>query len=341
MKFYAITIKPESGIGTPIKGDTLFGQFCWEVVLDPSLVEGGIDAQLEKYNEKPFLIFSSAFLKLGENEGSPVCALRRPALPTTDKIWTEPKRRLEVFLNRKIEKKKNYILYRYQTKPLKAGTFELLDDQMIYHIVEQQGFYTGSTGIINSKQFMVEVMQPHNTVNRLTGTTGLPPFAPYNCNVIHYIPGIELVLFLLLDEEATDISRVLEALERIGKFGFGRDASIGMGKFTVVDGRQLDLPDFESANARYTLAPCVPEVNKFRETYFRPFVRFGKHGGVLARSDNPFKNPVVMADEGSVFVLSDDDQKPYIGRAVRNVSKVQKNAVVQGYSPCLPIVLEN
>ena len=35
MKLYAIVIETHSGFGTPLKGDTLFGQFCWEVAMDP------------------------------------------------------------------------------------------------------------------------------------------------------------------------------------------------------------------------------------------------------------------------------------------------------------------
>jgi CRISPR-associated protein Csm4 len=77
--------------------------------------------------------------------------------------------------------------------------------------------------------------------------------------------------------------------------------------------------------------------------YFAPFTRFGRHGDVLAKSSNPFKNPVIMADEGAIFMPADLDRtmnKPYIGTAVTNISKAEPNAVTQGYSLYIPVIVE-
>lgn len=40
MKLLEITIKPEAGFGAPLKGDTLFSQFCWQGAYDRSLLDG-------------------------------------------------------------------------------------------------------------------------------------------------------------------------------------------------------------------------------------------------------------------------------------------------------------
>ncbi len=79
MKLYEITIRPTSGFGTALKGDTLFGHFCWQVWHKPSLVKGGLDEQIDVYAEKPFVIFSSAFPKL--DSSSKYYILKRPDLP--------------------------------------------------------------------------------------------------------------------------------------------------------------------------------------------------------------------------------------------------------------------
>jgi CRISPR-associated protein Csm4 len=95
-------------------------------------------------------------------------------------------------------------------------------------------------------------------------------------------------------------------------------------------------------NALYTLAPSVPEANAYRDCLFSPFTRFGKHGDRLATSGIPFKCPILMADEGAVLVPKDgaNPGRPYVGRAVRHISKSEPRAVAQGYAPVIPFKLE-
>ena len=62
----------------------------------------------------------------------------------------------------------------------------------------------------------------------------------------------------------------------------------------------------------------------------------------LANARNPFKNPVIMADEGAVFIPKDKTvlKEPYIGRSISDVSKADQNTVVQGYAPYLLMKME-
>ena len=48
MKTYIVTIKPCSGFGTPIKGDTLFGNICWQIAYHEGLWETSLEKLLEK-----------------------------------------------------------------------------------------------------------------------------------------------------------------------------------------------------------------------------------------------------------------------------------------------------
>ncbi len=190
--------------------------------------------------------------------------------------------------------------------------------------------------------FCMEHVQPHNTINRLTMTTGEVPFVPFSLSSFYYYPETKLALFVLIDEEATDIIRVRTALERIGQFGFGRDASAGMGRFTLEDDNLKEVSAATGDNACYTLAPVIPEEGIYRHSFFTPFTRYGRHGDVLATSPHPFKNPVIMADEGAVFIPVHKEalKKPYWGKPACNVSKTIPQAVVQGYAPCLPFQME-
>lgn len=195
--------------------------------------------------------------------------------------------------------------------------------------------------MVTGEQFIKTLIQPHNTICRLKDTTGTDMFAPYAHRNLFYYPETELVVLVLIDADAAQITKVRNALERIGQWGYGRDASSGLGRFRVKDVRPLGYPACEDANALYALAPMVPESNSFEQAWFTPFIRFGKHGDRYALSRNPFKTPVIMADEGAVFKPSNPSNlaKPYFGQAITDVS-MHPGTLVQGYAPVLPLKLE-
>ncbi len=195
----------------------------------------------------------------------------------------------------------------------------------------------------DSLQLYITHTQPHNTIHRLTGTTGEGQFAPYTQKIMHCFPNLKLAILALIENDKTDIHRVCSALENIGRWGFGRDASIGQGQFKILSNKKISLPNpGPGTNAAYSLAPVVPQKDSFKQAFFRPFIRFGKHGDQLARSGQPFKNPVIMADEGAVFIPRDQAffAKPYMGMAVTGLSKTEPATVMQGYAPYVPFKLE-
>jgi CRISPR-associated protein Csm4 len=68
VKLFVMTLEPQGALGTPLKGDTLFGHFCWQAQYDPDLINDGLESRLRSYAEAPFAVFSSAFPWL---EGAP------------------------------------------------------------------------------------------------------------------------------------------------------------------------------------------------------------------------------------------------------------------------------
>ncbi len=342
MKFFEIIIKPLSPFGTPLKGDTIFGHVCWQAAYDDSLLKGGLEKWVAHYAEKPFAVFSSAWPRL-EDSGKFFYAVKRPDIPTSIIFKSQTAERRKRLEELKENKKKKWLRMKESlslelssecvlgdAQLVKASSMQLTEDtKKIMRMQKKRRFYAGFD-------------QQHNTINRLTMTTGEGMFAPFTEGSLSYYPETELAIFALIDEDATDIDHLCTAFERIGQFGFGKDASTGLGQFTLGDCDEVPLPFCERANACYSLAPTVPEPQKFSDVYFTPFVRFGKHGDRLAKSINPFKNPVIMADDGAVFLTNEGSvfDKPYIGRAVLNVSLSLPQAVVQGYAPYIPFRLE-
>jgi CRISPR-associated protein Csm4 len=344
MKLYEITLEPQGGLGTPLKGDTLFGHFCWQAAHDDQLLQGGLERQLASYPDKPCVVFSSAWPKLLGDQGQTSYAVRRPALPLFH-LFPDPEgpcvQRLQ---ERKQNKGKRWLLLPPDLKPDLAQQDNYLNDKRLLEMLQSQASPEKRRHLrkIDSDKFTVSATQPHNTINRLTGATGTGAFAPYTQEMTYYYPETHLAILVLVNPESTDIGRVALALERIGRFGYGKDASLGQGRFRILGHRELPLPVAGTANACFTLAPCIPEPGAYSETYFLPFVRFGKHGDRLARAAHPFKNPVVMADEGAVLLPRDQSvfDRPYLGRAATGISKAQPGAVAQGYAPYLPLNLE-
>ena len=342
MKLYEIIIKPLSGFGTPLKGDTLFGHFCWQAAYNSLLLEGGLEKWIACYQDRPFAVFSSTCPKFVD-DGKFFYAFKRPELPLSFLFPPSSDDKKEALKEFKENKKKKWMRVDEKLSLTLDSVEYMTDEDLVKASKKQVTKETGKTmrGERHQK-FYADFIQQHNTINRLTMTTGEGVFAPFTETAFFYYPETKLAVFVLIDEEATDIERVRIAMENIGMFGFGRDASTGCGRFDLAEPTELPLPSADSCNACYALAPTVPEKGLFPEHYFTPFVRFGKHGDVLATSENPFKNPVVMADEGAVFMPKNENvfKKPYIGRAVLNTSKSIKQTVVQGYAPYLPFRLE-
>jgi len=342
LKLYEITIKPSSGFGTPLKGDTLFGHFCWQAAYDRELLNGGLERWIACYPDRPFAVFSSAWPKFLDEKGKSTLAVKRPDLPLS-MIFTESAGgRREAIRTRKEKAGKKWLLLDESLRVSLAGPFynnEGLRRKALKEVTSD------TRSVLRGREevtFIKDQEKAHNTINRLTGTTGEGMFSPYTTLNTYFFPETELAVLVLLDIEATGIEKVEEALERIGVMGYGRDASTGCGRFTLGEVEERELPVVEDADACYALGPVVPPPGIFREVFFSPFIRFGRHGDRLATSGNPFRNPVVMADEGAVLIPSGEGvfQRPFIGSAVLDTSKALPETVVQGYAPYLPMKME-
>lgn len=338
MKTYEIIIKPESGFGTPLKGDTIFGHFCWRIAYDSNLSKRGLEELLSLYHATPFAVFSSAYPKIKD-----IYALKMPSVPLSW-LFNLPDNKYENIKKRKELEAKCWMLIQKDRKYPSLVEYEYADNTELLELASNK--LTGKTRKevmrqMKSETYVASFNQSHNTINRLTGTTGEDNFAPFSVKQQIFYPGTELSIFVGIDESMVTIDQIKTGLERIGQTGFGKDASTGLGRFTVCEDAEISLSEFGNDNphACYTLSPSVPQKDTFINMFFSPFTRFGKHGDILAKSRNPFKNPVIMADEGAVLIPKSQEifKKPYIGMAIPDVSRAELKTVVQGYSLYVPV----
>lgn len=299
-------------LGTPLAGDTLFGQVCW--ALREATGEAELTRRLDGYTQgQPWLVVSDGF---------PATYLPKPTLPQHFEPQADP-------AARKAAKKKHWIPLTRAREALATLLASAVDDATAY----------GAAPFSS--------VQPHNTLNRLTGTTGEGAFAPYTMPQSFHARGQRVEVYLVLDEDRISSEETGRMLAAIGASGFGRDASIGLGKFTVEQFEPVSFVVPAQANAFWTLAPCAPRGQGFdgTQSYWRVLTRFGRHGNAHALAGNPFKTPVLMASTGAVFASTGEFvPRPFIGQGLGGegqLSKAEPATVHQGYAPVLPIAMES
>ncbi|BCX88937.1 CRISPR-associated protein Csm4 [Methylomarinovum tepidoasis] len=288
---------------------------------------------LEGYTEgRPFAVVSDAF---------PAGFLPRPALPLHHFGEVDAAERKQV-------KKNRWIAGADFGRPV-ADWLALAksDRELVEHFAaEACRRRTTRSPADGGSDLIATRAQPHNTIHRLTGTTASGEFAPYAMTQYWHCRGMKLAVYLAHDPGRIAVDDLTTLLRDIGQTGFGRDASIGLGKFEVdaVDGSPW--PAQEHANAWLTLAPCAPQGLEWNPSgcWYQPFTRFGRHGDAAVHSGRPFKTPVLLADTGAVLTpLHFDSGRCFTGRGLGGdggLSKAIPQTVHQGYAPVLAIRLE-
>lgn len=310
---FKATLAPKTAFATPLMGDTLFGQLCWAI--RHGWGEVRLTELLDGYTAgHPFLVASDAF---------PAGYLPMPALPS--RYWSDE-------------------ADPSQRKALKRRIW-LAETDLAQPLAGWQGLTKAPTeiGAVTDNR-----AQPRNSLNRLTLATGKGAgFAPYTVRQHWYAPGTQLDIHLRLDETRCNQNDLRQALSAVGLTGYGKDANVGLGKFTLETLQAHTPPHQPGANACLTLAPCAPQGLGFdtERSYYRPFTRYGRHGAEAVLLGNPFKMPLLLAATGAVFSPLEGEQKmvmSFIGQGLGDeglLSKVLPHTVHQGYAPVVGIHL--
>jgi CRISPR-associated protein Csm4 len=151
-------------------------------------------------------------------------------------------------------------------------------------------------------------------------------FAPYN--VTNYQLSDKEIYFLV-DESRLSRHELEEVLAFVGMYGYGKDSTIGKGRFRVEPLQRSEL--HQRGEYFMTLSASVLEGIKCQQYWYELLVHFGKHGALRAYQ-NPFKYPLLMAGCGAVVRMDEVVNLSYIGRGVRGISPTYPDTVHQGYA---------
>jgi CRISPR-associated protein Csm4 len=312
MQTLRLSLKPCSAFGTPLKGDTLFGQLCWAI--RNRFGEARLIKLLQDYTAgRPFAVISDAF---------PGGHLPRPMLP--GHVFDEARG-----IDRKAARKRIWLPLECFPYPIATWSNHCQSAQEL------------PAGVVTPHP------QPHNSINRATGTTGAG-FDPYTMNQLWFAGEADtapiLDVYLLLDETRLTGADLQAAFTDMSALGFGRDASIGLGKFEIIEIMDFELPVQANANAWLTLAPCAPQGLGWEEArcFYQPFTRFGRHGDLGVHLGNPFKTPVLLAGTGAVLTPPTYGRQLFTGQGLGGdgcLSKAIPETVHQGYAPVVGIAL--
>lgn len=305
MKLYRFALTPQSAMGTSLVGDTLFGQVCWAV--RNRFGEPRLNELLEGYTtQHPFMVVSDAF---------PEGFLPLPTLPST--FWET-----QTETDRKSLKKAQWV---------KITDAEKSAVKFWQEFALQANF-----------QFKKETQdQFHNTIDRQINTTGEGKFAPYSTELTWFGAKQKFDLYVVLNENRFSLEELQKVLEDVGNVGFGRDASIGLGKFRCENPQIVNFAQ-SNANCYLTLANCAPQslgLNK-EHCYHQITTRFGRHGDIQALSSSPFKKPIILAKPAAIFTPENYQPRLFLGNGLGNVSHAQPEAVHQGYAPVLNLFVD-
>lgn len=327
MQHLLLVIEPRSAFATPLKGDTLFGQICW--TLRDRLGEGRLRELLQGYTDgKPFAVVSDAL---------PERCWPRPEVPPALFGDIDPTRR-------KAAKKRRW---------LRQSDFDRPLGEWLRCMVEAPVHADDDSKLADSAStprhpLIRRETRFRNSIDRRTGTTTDEGFAPYGVEQFRYPEGTRLDCHIVYDAGRIDAGALRQAMADIGSFGFGRDATIGLGRFVVKEPGhegQIALPrSQDDATSWLTLAPAAPQGSGWspERCWYRPFTRFGRHGNAAVHCGNPFKAPVLLADTGAVLTPRRPcEPRLFVGRGLGGMSQPLSRGIPetvhQGYAPVLGI----
>jgi len=316
---YRLRLKPQTAFATPLRGDTLFGQCCWQFRHQGG--EAELAALLDGYREgRPFLVLSDAF---------PAGYLPRPtmSLGLLGFDLADP-------TARKAAKSRRWLPHAALTRPLHHWQ----------DLLVSEGDVAKTLPGLPDQPLWQDTVRTHNSLNRLTNTTGSGEgFAPYERGLTWHHPELELEVFAACDERLS-AAQLQNLVSAMGLGGYGKEASSGLGKFDVLDCTLADLPHPPGANAWLTLAPCAPQGGSWQaqHCYYDIHVRFGRHGmSPEVMGSAPWKNPVLMADRGAILTpASFNGEGVFVGQGLGDVSRAIPATVHQGYAPVVAVAFE-
>ncbi|MBF0625857.1 MAG: hypothetical protein HQL82_13740 [Magnetococcales bacterium] len=139
----------------------------------------------------------------------------------------------------------------------------------------------------------------HNSINRHTGTT---PEAGGLYFMEEWWPGSAAAELDIYFQGQVTPDELADLFGLLGEQGFGRDANLGRGLFTVrVEAVDPEWFGWTGGNRRMSLS-CGSLTPDMVDPRYRIHVHYGKLGGEWSQgAHSPFKNPLLLMAPGATF----------------------------------------
>lgn len=352
MQWFEIQLKVRTALGTLLSADTLFGHLCWAVRYQQG--ESALQEFLSACRcQEPPLILSDPFPNgfwpmphlprltprqeealLAEIQKKKIADLKKnlPDCPVFEQLhkneW-ETLNEIEAFDSLKWMYKLRFL----PDKALQGLGSNLSTDAVFNWFLENEH----NCGIPNLPE---ETVVAHNTISRLTGTTG-DEGSFFFTKEWHINPSDPPVFRILAASSRYSAEQIQSLLTDALQTGYGKYKSRGKGKLTVESISPFQTPSVQKPNAVLLLASCAPAESDPAEGFWKLHTKIGKLGGDWAVGPHPsgihdpYKKPLILLTAGSIFKT--DSPRPFYGRLVPNIHRSFEEVCQYAIAPALPV----
>jgi len=285
MRLLRARLALHSPLVSPLQGDTLFGHICWGIALGRG--EEELVDFLSRYDiEEPPLVFSNGF----------------PA-------DTLPFPHLTPYLPRESECVEEH----QKWKKLKEYTHipcSFFSQQESFSLPKLKLALENEGRTADKERTVVRM---HNTINRISGTTGEEGRLYSQKERWFYGEGKYRDVYIHSTMESEEVRKLLE--EGLA-FGYGADRSTGKGDVHLTQLEEAEFPD--EGNRAMALGNFVPAAEEeLEDLRAGVLTKYGKLGEHYVHEKNPFKKPIVMYQAGATWRRSAEN--PYVGTLLSGV----------------------
>jgi CRISPR-associated protein Csm4 len=323
MADYRICLRLRSALGTPLQGDTMFGHLCW--AWRATRGESWLAEFLAAYgDERAPLVLSDGF---------PAGWLPFPSLPqprlgaAADPAAAEAAKAL-----RAVRLVRQEWLLEAASAGLQDALRSLAEEGARDPERLRENVRGGPPGRVRAT--------PHVTIDRRSGAVRRPGGLYAQPDYLPDDEGRDWVMFARVADDAPGLVEALgEALAVVGRQGYGRDASAGLGRVEAsLEPWQWPAAP-QDADAFMALSAFVPRAGDPVEGWWSLRAKFGKLGGWWATGPgpdgrhDPFKRPLLMVDAGAVF-RTGRERRPWYGQLLGGV---HRDSRIRHHALCLPL----
>ena len=289
---FTVGLRLRSGLGTPLKAETLWGHLCWGIRYCQG--HAALEEWLSRYDQGSApLILSDPF---------PAGFRPRPCLPGV--VSSEIPTRKDADLRKGV----NRIRW-LSTQSFDSLRRDMSADRLVTILSDKAAQQPAA---------MVETSMTHAGINRLTGGTEQPDggalftSSATFCDTASQQDQAGLFEVLVRSPESAE---TIQQWFRDGlQAGYGRDAATGMGQIDVTEVSENQFTPVPEANAVMLLSSAVPRRGDPHRGFFSIGVHSGRVGGEFAiglmpdGSSNRQKYPVRTLLTGTVLLTDSADQ---------------------------------